>query len=374
MIKEMDFSSFTLDCLTAYLDSKKWIISTKVKSHNFQIWHRLEKKFYDYEIVQPLDTTVLGYKQRLYELLNTLSEFENRDISSIIQDIEYYNYDILKVRLIGDELKEGFINLQDGVLLFEKVKTLIISILHSTATKKGFYTSQIPVAFESYYNSLKFGQTEHGSYIVNVLAPHQLHIENHLESIENDLTSNISENFDHTLHALNVALTKYQKKQNISFFQESVSNGVSANLCDSLIGMSGKNENYDIEISIKSRKTKITNKHLFSSSSVQYMKIATDFLKGQNSVVNYTVIGTVINLKQQPNENHGTVTIKFKYEGKMRSIKLRLENPDYLDAVKAHANKKTVSITGDLYISGKNTDLLNFKKLIINDQISLDFL
>ncbi|KHN66220.1 hypothetical protein DH17_03880 [Acinetobacter oleivorans] len=171
-----------------------------------------------------------------------------------------------------------------------------------------------------------------------------------------------------------MALTKYQKKQNISFFQESVSNGVSANLCDSLIGMSGKNENYDIEISIKSRKTKITNKHLFSSSSVQYMKIATDFLKGQNSVVNYTVIGTVINLKQQPNENHGTVTIKFKYEGKMRSIKLRLENPDYLDAVKAHANKKTVSITGDLYISGKNTDLLNFKKLIINDQISLDFL
>ncbi|ELW76886.1 TPA: hypothetical protein PJH62_000900 [Acinetobacter nosocomialis] len=374
MIKEIDFSSFSLDCLTAYLDSKKWIISTKVKSNNFQIWHRPEKKFYDYEIVQPLDITVLGYKQRLYELLNTLSEFENRDISLITQEIEYYNYDILKVRLIGEDLKEGFINLQDGVLLFEKVKNLIISILHSTATKRSFYTSPIPVAFENYYNSLKFGQTEHGSYIVNVLAPHQSDIENHLEPIENDLTSNISENFDHTLRALNTALIKYKNKQKISFFQESVSNGVSANLCDSLIGMSGKNENYDIEISIKSRKTKVTSTHLFNSSSIQYMKIATDFLKGQNSIENYTVIGTVINLKQQPNENYGTVTIKFKHDGKIRSIKLRLENSDYLEAVKAHANKKTVSIKGDLYISGKNTDLLNFKKLIITDQITLDFL
>lgn len=372
IIKDFDFSSVSIENLTSYLHEKNWIISSNTNLYN--IWHRTEEQYYDYEIVQPLETSILGYKQRIFELLTNLSEFENRDLTEITKDIDFFSYDILKVRLIGEQLKDGYINMQDGVILFEKVKNLFLSILHSTVSKKSFYPNptSIPAIFDHYYKSLKLGQTEHGSYIVNILAPHQSQPENQFETFENDLTSNISENFNLTLQTLLASIKKYEKNQNIKFFQESISKGVSANLCDSLIGMSGKNQDYDIEISIKSRKSKITSCHKFNSTSIQFLKEASEYLKGHQLIENYNVIGTIVNLKQQPDENYGEVTIKFKHEQKIKNIKLRLESQNYVEAVKAHAEKSTVSILGDLAINGTNTILLNSKKLITNHQIPID--
>ncbi|WP_353143510.1 hypothetical protein [Acinetobacter pragensis] len=373
MINQIDFSSNQLYNLSAYLESRNWIVQKKAQS-NFQIWHRPEKKFQEYEIVQPLDRNILGYKQRIFELITTLSIFESRDSIEIIKDIDFFSYDILKVRLIGEQLNDGYININDGVMLFEKVKSFLHAILHAIASKKSFYPNPtaIPAIFDDYYKSLKLGQTEHGSYIVNILAPHKNQANDQFESFENNLTSNISENFNLTLEALQSSIKKYEKNHNFRFFQESISKGVSANLCDSLIGMSGKNHNYDIEISIKSRKTKITSRHKFNSSTIQFLKEASDYLKGHQLIENYNVIGTIINLKQQPEENFGEVTIKFKYNQKTKNIKLRLESQNYIEAVKAHAEKSVVSILGDLAINGKNTILLNSQNLITNHQLPMD--
>lgn len=373
MINQIDFSPNQLCNLSAYLESRNWIVQNTGQS-NFQIWHRPEKKFQEYEIVQPLDRNILGYKQRIFELITTLSLFESRNSAEIIKDIDFFSYDILKVRLIGEQLNDGYINIHDGVMLFEKVKSFLHAILHSTASKKSFYANPtaIPAVFDEYYKSLKLGQTEHGSYIVNILAPHKSQSNDQFESFENNLTSNISENFNLTLEALHSTIKKYEKNHNFRFFQESISKGVSANLCDALIGMSGKNHDYDIEISIKSRKTKVTSNHKFNSSAIQFLKEASDYLKGHQLIENYNVIGTIINLKQQPEENFGEVTIKFKYEQKTKNIKLRLENQNYIEAVKAHAEKSIVSILGDLAINGKNTILLNSQNLITNHQLPMD--
>ena len=374
MIENKDFSSMNINYLTAYLKANQWIISSNIQDQ-YNVWHRPEEQFYDFEIVQPLNNSILGFNQRIFEVINTLAQFESRNIVSILNDINQFNYDLLKVRVIGSELDEGAINLNDGIVLFEKVKNLILSVIHSTASKKAFYTniSSIPLALENYYQSLKFGQTEHGSYIVNVLAPHQDVSINPNNSLDQDLTTTISENFDHSLAALNKALQLYSEKHSVIFFQESISNGVSANLCESIIGMSGKNEKYDIEITIHSKKLNSESKHIFKSKHIEHLKIATEHLKGHQIINNYCVNGTIIALNKQPNENTGSVTIKFKLDNKSKNIKLELEDIDYLKAVKAHGGKCTVSINGDLIIDGKKTILLNFGKLKINDQESFLF-
>jgi len=374
MIENKDFSSMNINYLTAYLKANQWIISSNIQDQ-YNVWHRPEEQFYDFEIVQPLDNNIIGFNQRIFEVLNTLVQFESRNILSIFNDINQFNYDILKVRVIGNELDEGAINLNDGIILFEKVKSLILSIIHSTASKKAFYTniSSIPLALESYYQSLKFGQTEHGSYIINVLAPHQDISSNPNNSLDQDLTTTISENFDHSLAALNKALKLYSEKHSVRFFQESISNGVSANLCESIIGMSGKNEKYDIEITIHSKKMNSESKHIFKSNYIEHLKIATEHLKGHQIIKNYCVNGTIITLNKQPNENTGSVTIKFKLNNKSKNIKLELEDIDYIEAVKAHGSAYTVSINGDLVLDGKKTILINFGKLKINDQENFVF-
>lgn len=374
MLKNNDFSSIDINYLTSYLKANQWIISSSIQNQ-YNIWHRSEEQFYDYEIVQPLNNNILGFNQRIFEVLNTLALFESRNIQSIFNNINQFKYDILKVRVIGSDVDEGAININDGILLFEKVKNLILSIIHSTASKKPFYTniSSVPLALESYYQSLKFGQTEHGSYIVNVLAPHQDVLANQHDDLDQDLTTTISENFDRTLGALNKALKLYSEIHSVKFFQESITSGVSANLCESIIGMSGKNEKYDVEITIHSKKMHTEYKHIFKSQYIEHLKIATEHLKGHQIIKNYSVNGTIITLNKQPNENTGSVTIKFQLDKKSKNIKLELEELDYIEAVKAHGSKCSVSINGDLILDGKKTILINFGKLKINEQENFVF-
>jgi hypothetical protein len=254
-------------------------------------------------------------------------------------------------------------------LLFEKVKLLIQSILHSSILKKGYYTTSIPSRFEDYYNSLKFGQTEHGSYVINVLAPHL--DKDQLDSFNNSLTTNITENLNRSLKALSKAIEKFENKKVLTVFQESINQGVNANLCDSLIGISGQKNNHSIEISVTSKKNEQLRIYKFNEKNIEIIKKAAEYLRGNLFIVNYNVIGTVVNLKQQYEENIGVVTIKFQYENKIRNIKINLEYDEYIEAIKAHANKLSVSVLGDLSISGKNATLLNYKKFSTTEQCDL---
>ncbi|UIJ74982.1 hypothetical protein [Acinetobacter sp. SH20PTE14] len=254
----------------------------------------------------------------------------------------------------------------------KKLKNMIFSIIHSTVSKKGFYKnlSSIPSSLQTYCQSLKFGQTEHGSYIVNVLAPHN-DISDINNPIQQDITSTVSENINYTLIALSKAIECYKGKNLTKYFLESINSGVSANLCDSIIGMSVKNESYDVEITISSKILHQSLKHEFKSENIKYLKIATEYLKGHTVIENYSVVGKVITLNKQPDEESGSVTIKFEYDKHTKNIKLLLPDADYLEAVKAHANKSTVSINGDLVIDSKKTNLINFGKLNITNQTQL---
>jgi hypothetical protein len=52
------------------------------------VWHRNELKYDFYEILQPLNKAILGYDQRIFELIDVLSEFENRERNYIFEDLK----------------------------------------------------------------------------------------------------------------------------------------------------------------------------------------------------------------------------------------------------------------------------------------------
>lgn len=364
--QELDINS-----ISSYLNDKNWICNNY--SENMNIWHRSEEKYEDYEIIQPLNTDILGYKQRVFELIKTLSDFEKRESNFIFEDLKLYSFDIFKIRVIGDDLEKGYIGINDGVLLFEKTKLLINSILHSSISKKGYYTTPVSNRFDEYYNSLKFGQTEHGSYIINVLAPHLIENSNQIDSFDNDLTANITNNFDRSLEALCNALENFDQNNNISIFKHAITQGVNANLCESLVGISGQDNKHAIEISIRSKLKNQNKVYKFEKNSIQKLKEVAEYLKGDFLIENYEVIGVITSLNQKYEEETGIINIKFKYEKTTKNIKIQLTPEEYLDAIKAHANKLTITIFGDLLINGKNTTLLNHNKFSTIQQRKLDY-
>jgi hypothetical protein len=372
MLKKLDLSSIEISAFTSYLENNNWICSVKY-SENLDIWHRNEAEFDDYEILQPLKKDILGYEQRVFELLETLALFEKREKSYILEELKNYNFDIFKIRVIGNDLNQGQINLNDGVLLFEKVKTLVSAITHSAISKKEYFTNPLPAQLEDFFNSLKFGQTEHGSYIVNVFAPHSHIYNDQLTSFNNNITSNITENFSRSLEALSIAIAKFEKNPNYSYFKESINKGVSANLCESLVGISGHQNNHEVEITIKSKHLDIKSVHTFNKKNIENLKIAADYLKGNYFIKSYKIIGAIVSLRQQPEDTKGIIVIKFKFDGVIRNIKISLNTDEYQLAIYAHIKKLEVSISGDLSITGKQSRLLNQKDFSIPQLDELDF-
>jgi len=72
--------------LETYLRAKGWTEDGRI-GDKASIWHRPEAGCFDLEIVQPIDTHLRDYRQRLHEAIQTLVEFEARPAAQIIQEV-----------------------------------------------------------------------------------------------------------------------------------------------------------------------------------------------------------------------------------------------------------------------------------------------
>ena len=117
--------------IVAYLTSQNWREDGHI-GKNSSVWHRKENEYYDFEIIQPLRNDLKDYVQRTYDLIEVLSKFENRPIRGIVDDLINFHADVIKIRVIHDDVENGSIPLNDGVLLIEKAKELLTSVTKST--------------------------------------------------------------------------------------------------------------------------------------------------------------------------------------------------------------------------------------------------
>ena len=76
--------------LNGYLLSQGWF-EDGVLGEIATIWHRKEKEYHEFEIVQPLTINLKDYEKRVYDLVNVLSEFENRAFFDIVDDLNNYH-------------------------------------------------------------------------------------------------------------------------------------------------------------------------------------------------------------------------------------------------------------------------------------------
>ncbi|WP_438765307.1 hypothetical protein [Kushneria sp. TE3] len=349
--------------LEMYLSSKGWVDAASI-GDKAKIWYRPEEENFDLEILQPIHQDLKDYSQRIYEAISTLSEYEKRSFSKIFEDIENFNSDLIKIRVISPDVDKGAIPIDDGVLLFEKAKELLISSTLSTFKKNRFFSGNWPILVRNFIETLRFGQTEKGSYIVNVIAPvGYLEKENVSES-EYSIARAVSNNLARSLQATKRAVKKYQVTQDLIVFENAINSGVSANLCDAIIGMSGCSKSRDVEISIQlavSEKDsqELVKIHRFDSRHVSILGIASEYYKGNFMINDYEVHGLVTRMDHEPTADYGVIRVTSTVNGVDRNITIQLKLNDYWDAVNAHKPRLPVVCRGDLYVNPRSASLVN---------------
>ncbi|MBT2325548.1 hypothetical protein J7E62_24750 [Variovorax paradoxus] len=261
------------------------------------------------------------------------------------------------------DVKEGTIPLEDGVLLNQKARDLMASAVLSTISKRKHFSGARPPEATSYLDSLRLGQTEIGSYVVNVIAP-STPVPVDLETIPlPGLSTLVTANLTASLEALSGAIDAYEEQGDLSVFDKAIERGASANMCDALVGLSGSQKQRGFEISIAPsihEQFRLPPKtFVFEPEGVARLAAASEYYKDNYVLPDRTITGVIKRLDRPADEEWGTITVTAHLGEIEKNVIVELGKEDYLDAITAHRAKEVVQVAGDLHVTARTARLLN---------------
>lgn len=365
--RELQASSVSLEQLQAYLQSKKWFEDGHIRNVA-TIWHQQGDD--DAEIVLP-SAFVKDFRQRISDAIFALAAFERREVGDVISEVKRLFSNIVTVRVIHADTKEGTIPINDGILLISRAKDLLAAAAQAVYAKRKHFTGPAPQDARCYLDSLLLGQTEIGSYVVNVIAPNQANLAIDVANSNNEtaealpLSQAITLNLVSGLQAIERARVVYDSSGDLKAFDEAVLSGVSANLCDALLGFSGEKRNRTFEITVTVACGPMFNveakKFGFDGQLVGVLERVSGYYKDDYILPNMTLTGYITKLVRPKEEIAGTITIDSILGDVERKVKVSLAGDDYHLAVIAHDQGQLVRIHGDVHIRPRVAELLSPK-------------
>ncbi|GAC1607409.1 MAG: hypothetical protein NVS3B3_10210 [Aquirhabdus sp.] len=350
----------TVEQLHAYLRSKQWHEDGKIRSVA-TIWHRFDDE--DSEILVPW-ISAKDYLPRMWQALLLLAAYEERIVADVIKDVRRILSNVITVRIIHDDTSDGTIPINDGVLLISKAKELLSAAAQSVYAKRKQFTGSAPREAKEYLDTLLLGQTEVGSYIVNVIAPAQQVTDLNAPTAEAvPLGQVVTVNLVTSLEALKLASAAYEKSGDLKAFDDAVRSGASSNMCDALLGFSGEKHHREFEITVTGASVPMfesePRKFTFASHQIELLEKVSDYYKDDYVLTQRRLIGYITKLSRPKDETSGTIVVDSTLGEIERKVRIELTGDDYHMAVLAHDNSKLVRVDGDVHIKSKSAQLLN---------------
>lgn len=327
------------------------------------IWHRPEPDLVDAEILLPRSALARDFRDRMVDALMALAAFEERSPILVIKAAMGHVADMVRIRVFHNDVNEGTIPINDGVLLNLRARDLMAAAAMSTVSKRRHFSGKRSPEANIYINSLRLGQTEVGSYVVNVIAP--------ISSVQPDqqsfdtvpLSSIVTANLTAGLDALTSAIDRFATEGDLTVFDEAVASGASANMCDALLGFSGAEKKRGFEISITPSQRGMLTPQVkifrFDVEMVGRVASASVYYKDNYVLPARTIIGSIKRLDRPVNDEVGTVTVAALIGEAEKHVAIQLGPDEYMEAVNAHKQKAAVQCTGDLHVSARAAKLLN---------------
>ncbi|WBU49958.1 hypothetical protein PF050_03210 [Kosakonia pseudosacchari] len=351
----------TTDDFSKYLILKGWVLFTKLPQIA-NVWRYGKNN--DYEILQPINANLKDFSNRVNDIVNALSESENKSKAEIIKELTNISNDIISLRVIHDDVANGEIPFADGVQLFSKAKELMLSAARSVVNpQRGRYSGKNPEVVERFFSSLKLGQTEVGSFVLNLVAPIYWEEESQEDYCKVPFSRTVTERLMYSVEKLNDAVDKYKERGDLKIFEAIIKDGVNATLCSAIIGLSGLNKSRVVEVrvlkSLIAEDTIGENKKVtITPEKIKYIEEAERFYSNDYTIKNYNLVGPVIRLNRDINSLGGVVTIVESSENN-RKVTVELDEEHYNEAIKAHENKyENARLVGVLIVTPKKTRLV----------------
>lgn len=354
--------------LTTYLRARHWNLLTE--RDKATVWIKEFTDGSEFDVLVPDNRWFADYAIRVGELLRTLSEMEGRPQAEILNDLQSTTADLLRLRAPHPEAESGTLPLDLAVAFVERSRDMMLAAACATIDKRPVYARSKPQAAMNYVRGLRMGQTERGSFVLTILSPvvpelKTLQQPPLIEGLtEIPFERKVTTTLMSALSNLSGAAKLAARSGEMEPFEESVSTGVSANLCDAIVGMADVTggEVVDIRMTWSANRPQdlaAPAEVTFDSDVIPFISEAARRFRQTTPVDDVPIEGLVVRLDRKPKAQEGDVIVTAIADGDVRNISIHLSRDAYAQAVMAHHRRRPIRCVGDLVKEGVGFKLLN---------------
>ena len=336
--------------LSVYLQAKGWTRLETSRVHA-ESW-LLSSVTPEAELLVPTGKSVGDYALRVSQLLRTLEAVEGRSQLDIVRDIAYIGADVVRVHRASDPHTFATIPLVDGTKLVEQTVAMVIAAACAAVAPRRVVPTRHPTEADAYLQHVRLGHTEKGSFVLTVvsrvtplLTPGSPAL---LEFMGEPFPRRATRTLWSAVGASSAAAKSTKAGASPQVFEQTVGQGVSANLCEALAGMlEATGPRTDLSLSIAWAATHPLPKegprqHRFSHDDVPILYEAARILKQATPLEGIPVTGVVVKLHREKGAESGDITVSCAIEGTVRKLSVPLTPSDYHLAIDAHRDKRGV--------------------------------
>lgn len=365
----MTTNTLKIDQVKEFLLYTGWKLYA-IANEYLEIWN-LEEKNRTHEILLP--TEAATDKELLLSLaIKKLSTTLNHSEASLIEEISEHFDQAIAIRVIHTDVQGGTIPLDDGILLNQNAKEILVAAANAALERRPLYQGRLPIPVSALIQNARLGQTAHGSYVVRIFCSEFEHRDAPIH-----FAQSTTRTLESALTSLQEAIQTYQNSSDPIAFERALTHGVSANLCDAISNISGKNQERTVQISLKAPSAgKLipteTRTFEFHPQDQEAIKTASKYFRQTYTLRNQTIIGGIERLDRRVQQSDGTVRIATTLpNGVKRSVSLQLTLEQYQEAIRAHDSKLLVRVTGDVIVTPRTASLINWRDFAIVGNLPL---
>jgi hypothetical protein len=325
----------------------------------------------EFEALQPQDSAIRDYAARVRDLLQVLAVTEERSELDVLSDITSVSMDVHSVRTFPPDNAPGMIGLDDGVQAFESVRNLVVAAAYAVSSDRprAIQPARKSAEVLKFLREVRIGPTAEGSFILSVHTPVPPWLSSQQAALFDDEASAAFEPaepferrvslklYDAVGAAHGAANDALVDANGLDAFTAAVPRGVSANLCEALVGLGGES-GHPFELSLRLAPSRpSTARNLvpirFRRDHLPVLASAAQELRERVAEEGAVVVGNVVRLHRE-GSGSGEISIAGIVEGedRLRRIWMDLADDDYSTAMRAHQEMLVVSVRGDLVRRG----------------------
>ena len=328
------------------------------------------------EIILPRTQRLGDYAHVVSQLIEIFAQVADMDEISIYRDLVTADRDVIRVR--AAESSDGAVAVDDGLSLMQGASDMLLAAACSLRNPQPLYRAGANREASDYLRQVRLGQTEHGSFVVTLLTPvipppMQTTFDPDLASDNDSIERLVTKRLAEALEAVRQATERAVGGDGAAFF-EAVDNGVSANMCESLVTLIEPFPTLDIGLTwARTRPMKSARKVVrFANDDAPIIREAARSFRDREPQPDVRLFGFVQQLRRDEEETDGTITLRASVDGRqVRSVTAVLSQSHYDRAIQAHSMKAPVFAEGDLERAGQRWHLRNPRiTSIISDEDS----